>query len=298
MAEITAAKVKELRERTGAGMMDCKDALKAVDGDFDEAIIFLRKKMGNKLENREGRTTAEGVVATHLSGSVAAIIELNSETDFVARSDDFKALAQEIAQQVAANGGDSTEAVLDQDSAASPGAPLRVRLEDVFTRLREKIVFKRFARIDAGANGAVATYTHIPSGNKIGVVVELAAESAEVAASEAVQTLGKEIAMQIAAARPRYLNREDVPAEIIATERDIAITQAQNEGRPAAAIEKIAEGRLRKYYEETVLLDQAYLRDPKKTVAQVVKETASGLTVKGYVRYEVGEQSKPAASAE
>ncbi len=298
MAEITAAKVKELRDRTGAGMMDCKDALKAVDGDFDEAIVYLRKKMGNKLENREGRTTAEGVVATHLSGSIAAIIELNSETDFVARSDDFKALAQEIAQQVAANGGESAEAILEQDSVATPGATLRVRLEDVFTRLREKIVFKRFARVDAGANGAVATYIHIPSGNKIGVVVELSAESAEVAASDAVQTLGKELAMQIAAARPRYLNRSDVPAEIVATERDIAITQAQNEGRPEAAIEKIAEGRLRKYYEESVLLDQAYLRDPKKTVAQVVKETASGLTVKSYTRYEVGEQSKPAASAE
>ena len=298
MAEITAAKVKELRDRTGAGMMDCKDALKAVDGDLDEAIVFLRKKMGNKLENREGRTTAEGVIATYFSGTVAVIVELNSETDFVARSDDFKALAQEIAQQIAVHGGDSTEAVLAQDSLVTPGTTLRSRLEDVFTRLREKIVFNRFARIDAGTEGAVAGYVHIPANNKIGVIVELTAESAEIAASDAVQKVGREVAMQIAAARPRYLNREEVPAEIIATERDIAITQGKNEGRPEAALEKIAEGRLRKYYEEVVLLDQAYLREPKKTVGQVVKETASGLTIKSYIRYEVGEQSKPVEAAE
>ncbi len=298
MAEITASKVKELRERTGAGMMDCKEALQEVGGDLEEAIVFLRKKMGNKLERREGRVTAEGVVATFISGSVAAIVELNSETDFVARNEDFKALAEEIAQQVATNGGDSAEAILAQDSVVNPGTPLRTRLEDVFTRLRENLVFKRYARVDAGANGAVAAYVHVPSNNKIGVIVQLSAESAEVAASDAVQTLGKELAMQIAAARPRYLNRDEVPADTIATERDIAVTQAKNEGRPEAAMEKIVEGRLKKYYEEVVLLDQAYLRDPKKTVGQVVKETAAGLTVTGYVRYEVGEQSKPAESAE
>lgn len=291
MAEITASKVKELRDRTGAGMMDCKEALQASEGDLDEAIVFLRKKMGNKLERREGRSTAEGVIATFISGNVAAIVELNSETDFVARNDDFKALARELAQQVVVNGGDSTEAILAQDSLSTPGSTVHTRLQDVFTKLRENIVFKRFERVDAGDNGAVAAYVHVPANDKIGVVVELG----DVSDAAAAQALGKELAMHIAAANPRYLNREAVPAEVIAQESDIATTQAKNDGRPEAAIPKIVEGRVKKFYEETVLLDQASVRDPKKSVAQVVKETAPGATVRRFIRYTVGEGAKTAS---
>ncbi len=291
MAEITASKVKELRDRTGAGMMDCKEALQATAGELEEAIIFLRKKMGNKLERREGRSTAEGVIATFISGNVAAIVELNSETDFVARNDDFKALGREIAQQIVTNGGDSTDAILAQDSLAAPGTTLQSRLQDVFTKLRENIIFKRFERVDAGENGAVAAYVHVPSNDKIGVMVELG----DVTDADAAQALGKELAMQIAAASPRYLTRDDVPAEIVAQESDIAATQARNDGRPEAAIVKIVEGRVRKFYEETVLLDQVYVRDPKKSVSQVAKEIAPGVSVRRFIRYTVGESSKPAA---
>ncbi len=291
MAEITASKVKELRDRTGAGMMDCKEALQASEGDLDEAIVFLRKKMGNKLERREGRSAAEGVIATYIAGNVVAIVELNSETDFVARNDDFKALARELAQQVVVNGGDSTEAILAQDSLNAPGTTVQARLQDVFTKLRENIVFKRFERVDAGENGAVSAYVHVPANDKIGVVVELG----DVTDATAAQALGKELAMHIAAASPRYLSRADVPAEVVAQESDIAATQAKNDERPEAAIPKIIEGRVKKFYEETVLLEQASVRDPKKSVSQVVKETAPGVTVRRFTRYTVGEGAKPAS---
>jgi len=300
MAEISAKVVMELRERTGAGMMDCKAALKETNGDFEEAIVFLRKKMSGKLSGRGAEKTAgEGVIAVVvLDTQDAAIIELNSETDFVARSDDFKALANELAEQVARKQGHSIETVLTQESVVQPGATVQERLHDVFTRLRENIVFKRFEFISTDANGVLAGYVHVPAGDKLGVLVELEASSPEEAKSEAVQNLGREIAMQIAASRPSYLNREEVPEKIVETERDIARTTALNEGKPAAAVDKIVEGRLKKFYEETVLVDQPYLREPKKTVAQVIKEVGAGIKLKRYVRYEVGQVVGVATSGE
>ncbi len=291
MAEISAKVVMELRERTGAGMMDCKAALKETNGDFEEAIVFLRKKMSGKLSGRGAEKTAgEGVIAVVVvDDNDGAIIELNSETDFVARSDDFKALARELAEQVARNKGHNVETVLTQESVAQPGVTVQERLHDVFTRLRENIVFKRFEFISTDANGVLAGYVHVPAGDKLGVLVELEAGSPEQAKSEALQSLGREIAMQIAASRPTYLTRDEVPAKILDTERDIARSTAINEGKPAAAVEKIVEGRLKKFFEETVLLDQPYLREPKKSVGQVIKEAGTGVSLKRFVRYEVGQ---------
>jgi elongation factor Ts len=171
------------------------------------------------------------------------------------------------------------------------------RLDDLFAKLREKIVFRRFEFISTDTNGALAAYVHVPANDKIGVLVELEAGSAEAAKSEAAKSLGRELAMQIAASRPRYMTREEVPANILEQERDIARTQARNEGRPEAAMEKIVEGRIKKFYEDAVLLDQAYLRDPKKTVAQIIKEAGNGLALRRYVRYEVGEQIGGAATS-
>jgi elongation factor Ts len=283
--------VKDLRERTGAGMMDCKAALTETQGDFEAAIKLLREKMGNKLNLREGRTTAEGVVAVAIvDNQDGAIVELNSETDFVARSEDFKAFARELAHQVARMRGHSVETVLGQPSITNQDMTVQQRLDDLFTKLREKLVFRRMEFISTDTNGALAAYVHVPANDKIGVLVELEAPSADVARSEAVATLGKELAMQIAATHPRYLTRDEVPAPILEQEQEIARTQAQNEGRPAAAIEKIVEGRVRKFYEETVLLDQAYQREPKKTVSQVIKEAGDGISLRRYVRYSVGEE--------
>ena len=292
MPEITAAMVKELRERTGAGMMLCKEALNETQGNFEEAIIWIRKQMGGKSETRQARTAAEGVVAVVVvDNQDGAIVELNSETDFVARSEDFKALAKELAEQVVKQKGHSVETVLAQPSIANVDMTVQERLHDVFTKLRENIVFRRFEFISTDADGAVAGYVHVPANDKIGVLVELEAASPEAARSEGVQRLGKELAMQIAASRPRFLTREEVPATILEQERDIARTQAQNEGRPEAALEKIVEGRVRKFYEDAVLLDQPYLRDPKKTVSQIIKEAGDGVALRRYVRYEVGERT-------
>lgn len=290
MPEITAAMVMKLREQTGAAMMLCKEALKATDGDLETATIYIRKKLGGKLTGATDRNASEGVIAiVVLDSQDAAIVELNSETDFVARSEDFKGLAREIAHQIAVQKGHSIETVLNQDSLASPGATVQARLEDVYTKLREKIVFKRFDFVSTDEKGVVAGYVHVPANDKLGVLVELEATSAEIAKSPEATTLARELAMQIAAIKPRFLTREDVPARIIAQEQDIARTKAEAEGRPAAAMDKILEGTTRKFYEETVLLDQAWVREPKKTVAQIL--TAAGLTVRRYFRYMVGEET-------
>jgi elongation factor Ts len=291
MPEITASMVKELRERTGAGMMDCKAALNETGGNLDEAIVVLRKKFGNKAENRAGRAASEGVIAvTVLDSQTGAIVELNAETDFVARSDDFKALAKELAEHVAQSKGHSVETVIDETSLVTPGVTVKSRINEVFTKLRENIVFRRFEFISTDACGVLAAYVHVPANDKIGVLVELEAATEEQAKSEALQNLGKEIAMQIAASRPRYLTEGDVPAALLDQERDIARTQAQNEGRPAAAMEKIVEGRVKKFFEEAVLLNQPYLREPKKTVRQIVSEAGTGVGIRRYVRFEVGEK--------
>ena len=293
MANFTAADVKRLREVTGAGMLDCKNALAESDGDFDRAVEVLRIKGAKDVGKRAERATAEGLVAA----KGGALIELNSETDFVARSDDFKNLARELAEQVARTKGHSVETVLTSESFAKPGVTVQDRLNDVFTKLRENIVFKRFEFIAGDEKAVLAGYVHVPAADKIGVLVELEAGTPEQAKSEALQQLGREIAMQIAASRPRFMTRDEVPANVLETERDIARTQATNEGKPAAAIDKIIEGRVRKFYEEAVLLDQPYLREPKKTVSQVIKEAGAGVSLKRYVRYEVGEAVTGAATS-
>jgi elongation factor Ts len=296
MPEITAAMVMKLREQTGAAMMLCKEALKETDGDFEAATVYIRKKLGGKLSASEGRSASEGVIAVVVvDRQDAAIVELNSETDFVAKSEDFKGLARELATQVARQKGHSVETVLTQDSLAQPGTSVQGRLEDVYTKLREKIVFKRFAFISTDANGVLGGYVHVPANDKIGVLVELEAASPEAAGKDAAQNLARELAMQVAATRPRYLSREEVPENILEQERDIARTTARNEGKPEAAIEKVVEGRVRKFYEETVLVDQAWLREPKKAVSQVLKE--AGLSLRRYIRYSVGEQISGAASS-
>jgi elongation factor Ts len=297
MAEITAAMVKELRERTQAGMMLCKEALTETGGDMEEAVKYIRKKVGGKPRDR---VAGEGVVAVYTQvdpdgGQSGAIVELNSETDFVARSHDFKALARELAEQVARQKGGTVETVLTQASFAQSGVTVQDRITDAYSKMRENLVFRRCDFIATDANGALSAYVHIPANDKIGVLVELEAGSPEQAQSEAVQNLGRELAMQIAASRPRYLNRDEVPARVLETEREIAL--AQNEGKPAAAIEKILEGRVRKFYEDTVLLEQVYLRDTKKTVSQVIQETGEGVSLKRYVRYEVGENVTGASAS-
>ncbi len=315
MAEITAKMVMELRERTGVPMMKCKAALTETDGDFDAAVKKLREQGEKTGAERSARTASEGVVAIVLvDNQDAAIVELNSETDFVARNDEFRALATELANQVIQSKGHSVETVLTQDSMAQAGQTVQGRITDVYNKLRENIVFRRFELISTDANGSLAVYLHKPANDKIGVLVELEASSPEAAKSDALKAFGKELAMQIAGSRPKYLTEEDVPASVLEQEREISLNKAKNEiateleealakatddkareqaeskaKNKEAAFPKIADGAVRKYKEGYVLLNQPWLREPKKSVAQAVKEAGEGISIKRFVRYEVGE---------
>jgi elongation factor Ts len=274
MSNFTAADVKKLRELTGAGMMDCKKALEEAEGDFDKAVELLRIKGAKDVGKRAGRTAANGLVAH--SGS--ALLEVNCETDFVAKNADFIALAQSLVEHVVATKPADLEALL-----ASPfqGKTVAAVVEEASAKIGEKLVVNRFAILDE----PVAVYLHRKAADlppAVGVLVQYAGKTDEAADADA-----RGVAMQIAAMRPKYLNREEVPADVVESERRIAEQTAREEGKPEAALARIVEGRVGAFYKDFVLVEQASVQDQKKTVAQVIKE--AGLTVTKFVRFEVGQ---------
>ena len=270
MANYSAADVKKLRELTGAGFMDCKKALEENEGDFDKAIEFLRIKNAKNASKRAERTTAEGMVAA--SGN--ALIELNSETDFVAKNDDFQTLANKIADAAASLDGEITvESVL----AAPLGShTVEDEITDVAGRLGEKLVLNRVAKFD----GQTTVYLHKRSADlpaAIGVLVEYTGDDAEAA---------RGAAMQVSALSAKYVSRDEIPAEVIDQEKRIAEGVAREEGKPEAALPRIVEGRVSGFYKSAVLGEQKSVRDSDKTVAQVLQ--AAGVDVTAFVRFEVG----------
>ena len=282
MAEITAALVKELRDKTQAGMMEAKKALVEANGDLDAAIKALREK-NSKLTVKEGRTSAEGVVEAFVRehSKLGVLIEINSETDFVARNEEFVALARELAKHAGENPtAETIDALLDA-TLTTTGASARLRVQESFAKLRENIIFKRFVSFHT-EDGTIDAYIHM--GAQIGVLVELANEGDE------IKSLAREVAMHIAAARPKYLKRSDVPAEIIDAEREIVRTRTlddpKNANKPPEILEKIIEGGLSNFFKANVLLDQPYIRDDKKTVATLI---AGKSEIKRYARFEIGE---------
>lgn len=290
MAEITAKSVAELREKTGAGMMECKRALTEAGGDMDEAVTVLRKRLGNKVSGREGRTAGEGIVEGLVTENrrIGVLVELNSETDFVARNDEFRALARTLAEKVAAYGPGTVPTEVDAlfADALENGKTVGEHLTEVAGRIGEKVVLSRFERFGAKDGNVVGQYVHNPGG-KIGVLVELKGGD-----QEALAALARELALHIASANPQHLSEADVSADILDKEREIARAQAAADpkmaGKPEKAIESLVNGRVRKFLEETVLLNQPYVRDDKKTIAQLIKET-SGASVVRFVRFKVGE---------
>jgi elongation factor Ts len=277
MSNFTAADVKKLRDLTGAGMLDCKKALEEAGGDFDKAVDILRIKGAKDVGKRAGRTTANGLVA-HAG---RALLELNCETDFVAKNADFIELAQTLVEHAAATRPADVDALLASELSA--GRSVAATVEEFSAKIGEKIVVNRFAVLDGSA--PVAVYLHRKAADlppAVGVLVEYTGETDEAGDSDA-----RGVAMQIAAMRPKYLTRDEVPADVVATERRIAEETAREEGKPEAALTKIVEGRVNAFFKDFVLLEQASVQDQKKTVQQVLKEV--GVTVSRFVRFEVGQ---------
>ncbi|GIH06033.1 elongation factor Ts [Rhizocola hellebori] len=274
MANFTAADVKRLRDLTAAGMMDCKKALEESDGDFDKAVEFLRIKGAKDVGKRAGRATANGLVAH--SGN--ALLELNCETDFVAKNDAFIALADRLVKHVASAKPADLEALL---ASSLDGTTVADLIQEQSAKIGEKLVINRFAVLD----GQLAVYMHRKSPDlpaQVGVAVAYTGKSDEAGEADA-----RGVAMQIAAMRPKYLVREDVPAEVVESERRIAEQTAIEEGKPAAAMPKIIEGRVNSFFKDFVLLEQASVADQKKSVKQVLTE--AGIEVVKFVRFEVGQ---------
>jgi elongation factor Ts len=275
MSNFTAADVKKLRDLTGAGMMDCKKALEESEGDFDKAVELLRIKGAKDVGKRAGRTAANGLVAH----SGKALLELNCETDFVAKTADFVALAQQLVRHVEATSPADVNALLA--STLADGRSVADVLQEQSAKIGEKLVLNRIGTLD----GAVAVYLHRKAADlppQVGVMVEYEGKSDEAAESDA-----RGIAMQIAAMRPRYVTRDEVPAEVVESERRIAEETAREEGKPAAALPKIVEGRVNAFFKDFVLIEQASVTDQKKSVKQVLAE--AGITVTRFVRFEVGQ---------
>jgi len=274
MANFTAADVKKVRDLTGSGMMDCKKALEEAEGDFDKAVEILRVKGAKDVGKRAGRTAANGLVA-HAGRE---LLELNCETDFVAKNADFVALAQRLVDVVDANRPADVEALL---AATLDGRTFAEIVEAEAAKLGEKIVVNRVAALD----GPVAVYLHRKSPDlppQVGVMVEFNGKSDEAAVDDA-----RGIAMQIAAMRPKYVTRDEVPADVVESERRIAEQTAREEGKPEAALSKIVEGRVGAFFKDFVLIEQQSVTDQKKTVKQVLGE--AGITVSRFVRFEVGQ---------
>jgi len=288
----TAKDVQELRQRTGAGMMDCKKALTEMNGDLDLAIEYLRKKGIAKAESRAGRTTSEGMIGSALSSdcTVGVIAEVNCETDFVARTDDFKALVAVVLAHALITDAVDAEALLALPVAAEGGKTLDEVVKERSAKLGEVVNVRRVMRF-AGAQGAVGTYTHHNA--KVGVLVEASLGNVAAAATEPVQTMLKAVAEHAAAMNPLALDRTGISPELVEKERRIAEDQARQSGKPEAMIEKIATGKLEAFFKDMSLVSQPWVRDPKKTITELVHETgkAAGteIAVTRFIRFALGD---------
>ena len=291
---VTAAMVKELREMTGAGMMDCKKALAATDGDMDKAVEFLREKGLAGAEKKAGRIAAEGIVATAMTEDEkkAVVVEVNAETDFVAKNAKFQAYVAQVAAQALTTTAADMDTFMAEKWAADESLTVKEALSSQISIIGENMNIRRFKQV-VEENGVVVSYIH--AGGRIGVLVDV--ETSVV--NDAVKEMGKNIAMQIAALNPKYTSRDEVSAEFIEHEKSILMAQIQNDPKEASKPEKVIQGmiqgRINKEMKEICLLDQTYVKaeDGKQSVAQyvaqVAKENGASITVKGFVRFETGE---------
>ncbi len=287
MAEITASKVKELREKTGAGMMDAKKALVENDGDMDAAVDWLRTKGLAKAAKKSGRTAADGLVAIAIEGTQGAVVEINSETDFVARNEGFQAFVKSVAEK--AQGVKDAEELAARELAG--GKTVAESLTDLVAKIGENMALRRAQSLNV-SKGAVVGYVHGALGDgigKIGVLVGLESDASE----DALQALGKQLAMHIAAANPQFLNQDAVDPEVAEREKSVLIEQAKAEGKPQEIAEKMVMGRMQKFFKEICLTEQIFVIDGETKVADVIanaaKEAGADIKLTGYVRVQLGE---------
>ena len=283
--QISSEAIKKLRDKTGAGMMDCKKALEQTAGDLDAAVEYLRKKGAAVAQKRADRTAKEGAIVTRVQhdGKVGVVVEVNCETDFVARSNDFVGFVQDVAETIERHRPKSREEILAL--TAKDGKTISEHLNDLLSKVGEKVEIRRFFVIES-PEGCISSYTHL--GSKIGVLVELTSAAAGTPA-------GRDVAMQIAAMNPTVVSRDQLDKVVIDREMDIYRTQASNEGKPAQVVEKIAAGRLEKFYQEVCLLDQTFIKDAGKTVRDYLGEVTGSpgipIGVKRFTRFHLGEES-------
>ncbi|HHU82185.1 MAG TPA: elongation factor Ts [Firmicutes bacterium] len=296
---VSTAEIKELRERTGAGMMDCKKALIESGGDLEKAVEYLREKGLAAAAKKAGRIAAEGMITSFITPDkkCGALVEVNCETDFVTKVDSFREFARELAEHIAVNAPKALSAETGKEGpylleqTLKSGATVQETVNELVANIGEKITVRRFVRFERSGAGLVQDYIHM--GGKIGVLLEVALENAEAAGEEAFLNLAKDLAMQVAAAKPEYVRRDEVDKETLEKERAIYMAQAVNEGKPEAIAEKIAQGRLEKFFKEACLEEQVYIKDNnltvKKLLEEVAKKLGAGIEVVRFARYEKGE---------
>ena len=273
---VTASQVKDLREKTGAGMMDCKKVLTETDGDMEKAIELLRERGIAKAAKKSSRVAAEGLVAAYVSedGKVGAVVEVNAETDFVGKNDEFKNFVNDVARQIVEKNPANVEELLAQDSIAEAGKTVQEVLTNKIATIGENMSIRRFERFET--DGLIGSYIH--GDGKIGVLVDM---------ENATPELAKDICLQIAAAKPEFLNRESVTAERVEKEMEILKAQAMNEGKPAEIAEKMVQGRINKFYGEICLLEQEFVKDPDMKINTLLE--SKGAKINNFARLEKGE---------
>lgn len=287
---ITASLVKELREKTGVAMMECKNALKETEGDIDAAIKILRERGEAKAEKKASRDANEGIIVASLdeSGKSGVLIEINCETDFVAKNENFQAFVAEVAATVLASDVTDLEAakLLPKGDETLEGFIKTKVLE-----MGENLQFRRFERLTLDGEGGVASYIHL--GGKVGVLIEVSSQKAETASSDTFRDLVKDLTLHIAATSPAGLKREDIPAELVESEKDIFRKQMEGAGKPAEILEKIIEGKLGKFYSERCLLEQGFVKEPDTPIKNLLeakgKELSDTITVNNFLRFGLGE---------
>jgi elongation factor Ts len=290
MADITPAMIKELREQTGAGFTDVKAALNEANGNLEEATKILRKKGLAAASKKAGRITSEGAVQSHVEGNVGVLVEVNCETDFVGKNEQFRNFAKDVAKVIATSNANSVEELYDKPWPNDPdGLTVAQKVSSMIATIKENITVRRFVRYEAPANATFGSYIH--AGGSIGVLVEVVANSGE--KSSKMDETARDVAMHIAAAEPRFVRRDEVTQKDLDTEREIARDQAAKSGKPENIVEKMVSGKMEKFYGDACLLEQSYIRDDKQTVEQYLgaagKEHGCAYTVTRFTRYKLGE---------